>query len=693
MQRIDRLTRRVLHRRVAVGLAWLAVTVAGVAAGIALPSHLTALTTVPGSESARADALLREHFGDNNDGAFTIVVPFGNASDVAITDMRHRLEAAVAEVPSATVVEQRALGGVLYALAGTRLSLLDAADTTDELRAALARHDLPKAMVTGPPALEHDVRPVLADDLRNGTLAAIGLSLVLLIIALGWSWAVLVPFAVAAAVVAATLLTIFAVAQRIAMVLYIPNVIELIGLGLAIDFALLIVHRHRQELTDDGDLDEAIVRTMRTAGRTVTVSAVTAAIGLSVLFLLPIPFVRSLGVAGMLVPLFSLLAALTLQPVLLRALGPRGAVAHGWHGVLHDDRAKRGWETLSRLIRRRPRHVLAASLTGLLIAAAPMAALQLAPASLTAIPQHLESARAVAFLSARVGPGAITPHQLVVDVGAAAAGTPAADAARTRLATSLSHLPGVFAVVSDTTPLFVDETGRYQRIVVMSTADFADPAARALVERLRTVDPRASGYAADAAIHVGGAPAQGYDFLQRVYAAFPWLVLASLVFAFVVLSRAFRSRLLPALAVLLNLASVSAAIGVVVLIFHFGVGAGLIHAQTAPRIEGWSLVFLFAMLFGLSMDYQVFLLSRIREARDSGLEMRDAVAVGVSSTGGVITAAAVIFVCALSGLVFGHIAGLQELGVGLAAGVLIDATVVRSLLLPAALTLLGDRIR
>ena len=181
---------------------------------------------------------------------------------------------------------------------------------------------------------------------------------------------------------------------------------------------------------------------------------------------------------------------------------------------------------------------------------------------------------------------------------------------------------------------------------------------------------------------MGGAPAEGVDFLNTVYGAFPWIVALALLVAYLILARAFRSLVLPLIATLLDLVTVATAYGLLVVVFRFGVGSPVLGTYHVSQIEGWVPVFLFAMLFGLSMDYEVFIVTRIREAWLHGSTNDDAIVEGLANTGGVITSAALIMVGATSGLVFGHIAGLQELGVGLALGVLVDSTIVRLLVAP-----------
>jgi RND superfamily putative drug exporter len=190
-------------------------------------------------------------------------------------------------------------------------------------------------------------------------------------------------------------------------------------------------------------------------------------------------------------------------------------------------------------------------------------------------------------------------------------------------------------------------------------------------------------------VYVGGAPAQSVDFLRRTYDAFPWLVLVVLGLTYVLLLRAFRSVVLPLKAVLLNVLSTAAIYGLLVAVFRFGIGAGALGVYRMPLLDGWIPVFLFAVLFGLSMDYEVFLVSRMREAWDEGADTDGAIVRGLARTGGIVTAAAAIMVAAFAGFVAGRVAALQEFGLGLALAVLIDATVVRIVLVPALMGIVG----
>ena len=689
---LESLTRVVVRHRAAVIAAWVVVAILGAFSGAHLSEHLTTSLAVPGTGSAKADAILSANFGENIEGTFTIVLPFHDATPAQITALETKIAAAASTLPAGKVTQQKALGGVLYVNIGTPLDLIHAASATHTLRAALATAGLVEALVTGPPAFEHDIGPVLASDLHRGALLALVLALLLLILTLGWCWAVAIPFLVAGATTAAAFSIVFLIAQHFLMILYIPNVIELIGLGLAIDYSLLIVHRFRREVTSvDVSVEDAVVTTMKTAGRTVALSGLTAAVGLATLFIAPVPFMRSLGAAGLVVPIVSMLAALTFQPALLSFFGRRGVSPIGVHGLMSGTNSRSGsWERIAGSVIRRPATVLGLTLIVLGMAVLPILWFQLTPASVTAVPPQLESSRALTLIGERAGPGIISPNEVVIDLGAPGlANTPSNSGARLNLALAILHKPEVFVVATDTTAPFVEPTGRYLRLLVIGRHEFGAPASQQLVRELRNIDISRSGFPSDAKIYVGGAPAQGFDFLQTVYGAFPWIVLLALGIAYLLLARAFRSLILPLISVLLDLISIGAAYGLLVLVFRFGVGSQILGTYQVGQIEGWGPVFLFAMLFGLSMDYEVFIVTRMREAWDRGSTNAEAITEGLAQTGGVVTAAAVILVGALSGLVFGHVAGLQEVGVGLALGVLIDATIVRGLLLPSTMTLLG----
>ena len=382
------------------------------------------------------------------------------------------------------------------------------------------------------------------------------------------------------------------------------------------------------------------------------------------------PFVRTLGLAGLLIPLVSIAAALTLLPALLSWCGP-GAFAR------RRARRREPWAALARAVMRRPVLVFATTTALLLAAAAPALFLHVTPGSLSSLPASTEATRGLAVLRDAFGPGAVTPTTVVVDAGQrGAARGPAVHAAVERLANGLFHDPEVYVVATGRRAPYVSTDGRYARVLVIGRHEYGQPTSRRLVARIRDALVPAAQFPAGTRVVAGGATPQGVDFLARTYAYLPWLVALALLLTFGVLVRAFRSVLLPLKAVVLNLLSVAAAYGLLVAVF-------------GTEIEGWVPVFLLAALFGLSLDYEVFLVSRMREEWTARGDNEAAVAVGLERTGRLITAAALVMAVSFAGFVVGGVPGLQEFGLGLALAVLIDATLVRALLVPSFMAIAG----
>ncbi len=699
----ERWTRGVLRLRVPILSCWLAVVVVGVLAAIHLTPLLSNTFSVPGTASDRAGLILTDAFGEQPDGVFTVVFRVGRPFDrVARTQLERRLVAAASTVPTAHATALLPGGGVLYGAIDTTLDLAHAQRYTTTLRRALSGS--PPALVTGLPAIQHDLEPILSSDLRRGEAIALPIALLVLLAVFGLSPVIVIPFVFASCTIAGTLVAVYAAARLFSMVSYVMNVVELIGIGLAVDYSLLVVYRFRQELVrDEGSVEDAVVRTMATAGRTIVVSGVTVAIGLALLLFVPVPFLRSLGVAGFLVPLASIAAATSLQPALLSLVGRRAAYRVPVAALIRSRLGIRlpvlptsievdggFWEQLARTINRRPVAFAAAGVVVLLAAATPALLLQVTPGTLSVLPRELESVQGLRLLHDRVGAGALTPMEVVVDARASGqALSKPVHAAVLRLTDEIYHDPEAYVTVTGPGPPFVDPSGRYARVLVLGRHEYGDEATQAFVHRLRATFVPAAGFPAGVRVYVGGAPAEGVDFLSRSYGWLPWLVLGTLALTALILLRAFRSLVLPLEAVILNLLSVAAVYGLLVVVFRFGVGADLLGLSQVSQIEGWIPIFLFTVLFGLSMDYEVFLVMRMRESWDESHDNAHAVAYGLSRTGPVVTAAAVIMIGAFSGFAAGRVAGLQEFGVGLVLAVLVDATVIRACLLPALMTILN----
>ena len=642
-----------LRNRLLVVTVWVALALFGFYANANINSLLTTSITVPGSESAKADQIIESAFGETTEGAFSIFVTYDkNATKAEVTQLQQRIVAAANEFSDSHLVQNRAINGVLYANLQTPYGLQDASAFTEKLRKSLISNGISNAKVSGPPAIKYDVSPILEKDLQRGQLVAIAVALIFLLLTLRSIWSMLVPLIMAITTISTSIGIIYLLAHKMLMVLYIPNIVELIGLGLAIDYSLLMVHRYKL----DGDIKKT--------QRTILISGSTVAIALSTLILIPIPFMRSLGIAGVVVPLVAMAAATTLQPVLLSYLGAEGS---------KPKFATNRFRLIATFIVKRPIAVIMISLALLAIPTSQLVNLKITPSSLSSLPENLESAEAIKIATDRAGEGIISPIQVVIKLPAVSD----ANMARVKLASQIAENRDVFAVATDRS--YIDKSGKILRIFVISKNNLGD--SQKLIRYIRDLS---NEFPAGTEVFIGGAPAQGYDLVETIKRTFPLIAIFMVSLSFVLLRRFLSSFLIPIKAILLDLISIGAAIGTAVFFMNNGIGV-----YKLEQIEIWTLLFIFSVLFGLSMDYEVFIVSRIRESYLEKKNNNQAIIEGLANTGGVVTTAALIMVCALTGFVTGHFAGLQELGVGLIAGIAIDATIIRLLLLPATMVLLG----
>ena len=642
-----------LRNRLLVVTVWVALALFGFYANANINSLLTTSISVPGSESAKADAIIESAFGETTEGAFSIFVTYDkNATKSEVALLQQKIKVVSAQFSNSHLVQNRAINGVLYANLQTPYDLQDASAITEKLRKSLIQIGISNAKVSGPPAIKYDVSPILEKDLQRGQIVAIAVALIFLFLTLRSIWSMLVPLIMAITIISTSIGIIYLLAHKILMVLYIPNIVELIGLGLAIDYSLLMVHRYK--------LDGDVKRTQRT----ILISGSTVAIALSTLILIPVPFMRSLGIAGVIVPLVAMAAATTLQPVLLSYLGADGP---------KPKFATNRFRLLATFVVKRPIAVIMISIALIAIPTSQMANLKVTPSSLSALPANLESAEAIKIATDRAGEGIISPIQVVIKLPAVSD----VNMARVKLASEIAQNNDVFAVATDRS--YVDQTGKIFRIFVISKNNLGD--SQELVRYLREIS---NDFPAGTEIFIGGAPAQGFDLVEKIKQTFPLIAIFMVSLSFVLLRRFLFSFLIPIKAILLDLISIGAAIGTAVFFMNNGLGV-----YKLEQIEIWTLLFIFSVLFGLSMDYEVFIVSRIRESYLEKKDNKQAIIDGLANTGGVVTTAALIMICALTGFVTGHFAGLQELGVGLIAGIAIDASIIRLLLLPATMVLLG----
>jgi putative drug exporter of the RND superfamily len=692
---LERLTRTVIRYRWAVVGTWAVILVASLLAMSGLSDLLTNRFSLPGTDTARAEQILEDHFGQKTVGSFWIVAEGepGSAEQL-VPEVIDAARRAADVLPTGQLASAQPVSdSVVSVLITSNLEPADAKGYTDEMRTAAGDISGAELYVSGQAAIEHDLDPVFAHDLKVGELfIAIPIAFLILVFVFG-TLAFVIPLLFAAAAIPATLGIVWIFANFMELTTYLQNLVMLIGLGIAIDYSLLVVYRYREELRKGGTKEDALVRTMNTAGRAVVFSGTAVGIGLALMLFMPLPFMRGFGIGGFAIPLVSIVAALTILPVLLYFLGAKlDRVRLIPKRVAERREAEQNmWVRLSRSIQRRPLAFATATTVLLLVLATPVLALELGPGSNKGIPQDLEGVQGLNVISDAVGDGALAPTALVIDTGrAGGADSREVEEAVQRLETALRADPEVAAVNFSYTggPQFVDQSRRYLHMDVTGKSEYGSPAALEFVDRLRGDIVPAAGFPQSTDLYAGGGPPSGVDFLDMTYGAFPWLVLGVLVLTYILLLRAFRSLLLPLKAIVLNLLSIAAAYGLLVLFFKWG-GADAVGLISFDQIEGWIPVFIFAMVFGLSMDYEVFLVSRMREEWDAGKSNAESVALGLAKTGRIVTAAGAVMFAAFMGFVAGSIVGLQQFGFGLAVAILLDVTIVRALLVPSAMELFG----
>jgi uncharacterized membrane protein YdfJ with MMPL/SSD domain len=690
---MERWTRAMIRHRWTVVAAWAVVFLVSLVAMSGLSDLLTNRFTLPGTDTAKAEEILEERFGQKTTGSFSVVVEGQpGSSEGLVPEVRAAAERAAGELPTGQLAGVQAVSrSVVSALIVSNLEPADAKGYTDDMRAAAGDIAGAELYVSGQAAIEHDLDPVFASDLKVGELfIAVPIALLILVFVFG-TLAFLLPFVFAAAAIPVTLGIIWIFANFMELTTYLQNLVMLIGLGIAIDYSLLVVYRYREEVGGGKSKEDAIVRTMQTAGRAVVFSGTAVGIGLALMLFMPLPFMRGFGIGGLVIPLVSVLCALTLLPVLMWFLAAKlDGVRLLPRWIIDRREAETNfWVRLSRTIMRRP-VLFAAGTAALLVALAlPVLSLELGPGSNKGIPQDLEGVQGLNVITEAVGEGALAPTALVGDTGVAGGvEDTAVRAALGNLQEGLRADPEVAQVNFGATSQYVDPMGRYFHVEVVGKSEYGSPAALDFVGRLRDDIVPAAGFPEGVQLYAGGGPPGGVDFLDVTYGAFPWLVLATLLLTYVLLLRAFRSVILPLKAILLNLLSIGAAYGLLVIFFKWG-GAGALGLISFDQIEGWIPVFVFAMVFGLSMDYEVFLVSRMREEWDNGRDNETAVAFGLAKTGRIVTAAGLVMFAAFMGFVAGSIVGLQQFGFGLAAAILIDVTIVRALLVPSVMKLFG----
>jgi putative drug exporter of the RND superfamily len=691
---MPRLTQFLLRHKLAVVAAWLVVLVAGGAAAGAVPSRLSQEFSFPGQEGYEANVAILETYGNGGPGnplVPVITLPAGTTVDgQGVAGALERAFDGVAADPRlrvlawpATTDDRRLVtdgGRTVYGLVWGPFQGPEGGDPAmaqalgDGLRRALPAGT--EVQVTGLDALrtaaatEPAGTGVLVETLAGGLGALVVLAFVF------GSFLALVPLLIAAVAILTTFLAVLGLTGLVEVSFIVQFLVALIGLGVAVDYSLLVVTRWREELAAGQDREQAVHRAMATAGRAVVTSGGTVAVGLLALVLLPVPFLRSIGYAGLLIPLAATLATLTLLPVLLATIGPRLDWPAGRRARRRDPARAAGgrWTGWAAGVARHRWPATLAALAVLVPLGVAALGLRLGEPPAEVLAQSGPAREALDRLErAGVGSGALTPIEVLLPAGTD----------RQAAAQRLDGVAGVQLSVAPTGPAW--QRQGTSLVSVLPADETSGDAGQATLQRVRDL-----AAAELPGARVGGGGALAVDATRSLYGSFPLMLAAVAAVTFVLLARAFRSLLLALKAIVLNLLSIGAAYGVLVLVWQEGHGSEAIWGVPATgAIAMWVPLMAFAFLYGLSMDYEVFLLARMREEYDGSGSTPTAIVQGLGRVGRLVTSAALILF-----LAFASMASVPELDVrimatALGAGILIDATILRALLVPALVALLG----
>ncbi len=568
---------------------------------------------------------------------------------------------------------------------------LDQAEkNVDRLHAAVVASAQPGFTLaqTGDASLNKMIDTVAKGDLENAEVFGIPAALVILVVVFGALVAAGMPLLLSIVSIVLALALTGLIGQVYPINTFVLNVLTMMGLAVGIDYTLFVVSRYREERAHGLDRIDAIAATGATANRAIFFSGMTVVLAMLGMVIVPLDITIGMGLGVMLVVFTTLATTLVLLPALLGLLGDRvNALRLPLVGRLAMDRAsgRSGlFERLAHSIMRRPAVWLIAAVVCLLVLAAPVLAMKTGNTNMTAryLPADQYAKQGWDILGRDFSLGKVDPLQIVVD------GPAATPAVRRGVATLVAAMKrdGRFGSAQTV----VDKAGDLTVVTTTLAGDPAGEAAQALVKHVRADMVPAAFGDAPAKVYVSGNTAFVVDYLAFFHRWLPIALTVVLSLSFVLLLVAFRSIVIPAKAIAMNLLSVGASYGLLVLVFQKGVGAHLLGLTRVDTIEAWVPLFLFSLLFGLSMDYQVFLLSRIKERYDHTGDTREAVAWGVGRTASIITGAAAIMVCVFAGMAGGRLVMFQQIGFGLAVAVLLDATVVRTIIVPAAMELLGD---
>jgi putative drug exporter of the RND superfamily len=649
-------------------------------------------------ESKQAQDLIDERFPDRNALDELVIV---RSDEFTVNDpaFRERVASLADELAASDKVEKVSSyldGGDLLVSADAHATLLpvdlagDEVDSIEDVVAIAEEADGADGFavdITGEFTVGRDFEKVSEEDLQQGELKfGLPAALIILLLVFGTLVATLIPLTMALISIIVALALVAVIGQFFEVNLFVTNMLVAMGLALGIDYSLFIVSRLREERAKGLPHGEAILNVSSTATRAVVLSGTAFSLALLGMFLVPTTILRSLALGAIVVAIVSIGVALTFHPALLTALGDRiDKLRVPWLGKRVSASAGtegRFWGGAVRAVVRHPVVSLVASVALLLLATYPLLDLKLGASGPSSLPDDALGKQGLIALERDFPTGATEPVEIVVD----SQGGPALDPQLAALRSELEQ-DSDFAAETAT----VEQGGGLSILSVALNTEGSSEEASAAIDRLRDdYVPQAFGDDSDRVL-VGGLPAENRDFFALIGNWLPIVIAFVLALTLVLLTLAFRSIVVSLTAIAVNLLSVGAAYGLLVLVFQEGVGTDLFGFGQVDRIEAWVPVFLFSVLFGLSMDYQVFLLSRIRERYTATGDTTGAIVFGVGSTARLITGAALIIIAVFAGFAAGDLVSFQQMGFGVAIALLIDATIVRLVVIPAAMQLLGGR--
>jgi putative drug exporter of the RND superfamily len=650
-------------------------------------------------ESKRAEELIDERL-PRRDEVDEVVIVSSRDTRVSEPAVRRRVSGLVERLRRSGAVERVSSyldrGGEALVSADDRATILplvlapDEEDNIEDVIEIVQRADRAEGLsvdITGEFTAGRDFEEVSAEDLSKGELQfGLPAALIVLLLVFGTLVGAAIPLLMALISIIVGLGLVGVIGQFFELNLFITNMLVAMGLALGIDYSLFIVSRLREERGKGFSQRDAILNVASTATRAVVFSGTAFSLALLGMFLVPDTVLRSLATGAIVVAIVSIAVALTFHPALLMVLGDRvDRLSVPWLGkrVARSAGSEgRFWGGVVRAVTRHPAASLTAAVVLLLLATSPVLGLKLGAAGPSSLPDDTVAKQGLIALERDFPAGATDPVEIAVDT----AETPGVAVRLDRLGERL-RADRDFAADKATI-----ERGRDLLVLsVPLNTEASSEEASAAIDRLRDeYVPAAFGDAADRVL-VGGQPAEVRDYFTLVGNWLPIVIAFVLALSFVLLTLAFRSIVVPLTAIAVNLLSVGAAYGLLVLVFQEGVGVDILGFGQVERIEAWVPVFLFSVLFGLSMDYQVFLLSRIHERYRASGDTTDAIIFGVGSTARLITGAALIIVVVFAGFASGELVSFQQMGFGVAVALLVDATIVRSVVIPAAMQLLGER--